>query len=135
MRLSTGVAMGRALAWLAFLVPVLAEELALKASTYEGCFDSSEPLQDYGPNEFQSSGACQKQCVLLGKAVMGLTKGTNCWCGDLLPAADSKVNDTKCNSFCVGYDKENCKSGTILDLPNTVLIHFQAADQNNGASI
>ena len=102
-------------------MPVLAEELALKAFTLEGCFDSSDPLKDYGPNDFQSSGACQEQCVRLGKAVMGLTKGTNCWCGDLIPAADSKVSDSKCNSFCVGFDKEMCRSGTIVETPTTVL--------------
>lgn len=129
MRLSTLVVLGRTLSWLSLLLPVLAEELALKAFTYEGCFDSSDPLQDHGSNEFQSSGACQKQCVLLGKAVMGMTKGTNCWCGDLLPAADSKVNDAKCNSFCVGFDKENCTFGTIVGRPNTVLMLFRRRSQ------
>ena len=125
MRLSTIVVLGRTLSWLSLLVPVLAEELALKALTYEGCFDSSDPLQDHGPDEFQSSGDCQKQCVELGKAVMGMTKGTNCWCGDLMPASDSKVNDAKCNSFCVGYDKENCMTGTVLGLLNIMLIIFR----------
>lgn len=117
--------MVRTLAWLAWLVPVFADELALKATTYEGCFDTSEPLEDHGPNEFQSSGACQKQCVLLGKPVMGMTKGTHCWCGDLMPATDSKVKDTKCSSFCVGYDKENCTSGTVLGFSNTADIFFR----------
>lgn len=121
MRPSSVVVFGKALSWLGLLVPVLAEELALKAFTYEGCFDSSDPLQDHGSQEFQSSGACQKQCVLLGKAVMGLAKGTNCWCGDLMPAADSKVSDSQCDSFCVGFDKENCTSGTTLGPPSRVL--------------
>lgn len=130
MRLSSLVILGQALSWMSRSVPVLADQLALKAMTAEGCYATSDPLEDHGPNEFQSSGACQKQCVLLGKAVLGLTKGTNCWCGDQIPAAASKVEDSKCNAFCVGYDKENCMWGTFPGPPSTMLTLFRRRSKN-----
>lgn len=33
---------------------------------------------------------------------MGLSDGENCWCGDLLPPLESKVDDKKCNTPCSG---------------------------------
>ncbi len=108
MRLSSLVIFERALLLITLLGPVLAQDLALKAYTLKGCYDSSEPLEDFGAHDFQSYGECQKRCVSLGKAVMGLAKGTNCWCGDLIPAKDSKVSDSKCDSPCEGYGTDMC---------------------------
>jgi cell wall integrity and stress response component len=114
MRLSSLVVIGKVLSFLSLFDIVLADEVALKAFTHQGCFESSEPLEDEGSQEFQSLGACQKQCVELGKAVMGLAKGSHCWCGDFVPAADSKVPDSKCSSPCVGYDIENCSQNPSI---------------------
>ena len=123
MRLSSLVVLGKALALISLLAPVLAADLALKALSREGCFESSDPLEDHGDDLFQSSGHCQEQCVGLGKPVMGMTKGTNCWCGDFIPAADSKVSDSKCSSPCAGFDKENCTSATLPVPPDRALTH------------
>lgn len=113
MRLPPSIDLASILSVMSLVVSVLTQDIALKTFTPQGCFDSSDPLEDHGPNEFQSTGACQKQCVLLGKAVMGLTKGTNCWCGDYIPTADAKVSDSQCSSPCVGYDIKTCTWGTI----------------------
>lgn len=78
--------------------------------TYKGCFSSGDPLEDHGPATFQTAGNCQPICLGLGKAVMGLVDGSNCYCGDLLPPADTKVDNDLCNTPCNGYDKDNCKS-------------------------
>ena len=80
----------------------------LKTYTYQGCFSSSKPLADQGSWTYQSPGYCQGLCVKLQKAVMGTTDGSNCFCGDQLPVANSKVSDSKCNTPCFGYDKDNC---------------------------
>lgn len=80
----------------------------LRAIQFSGCFSSSYPLQDMGSYTFQSSGACQNECGAQNKPVMGLTSGTNCFCGDQLPPSDSKVDDTDCNTPCAGYNKEFC---------------------------
>lgn len=90
--------------------------------TDEGCFSSSAPLTDQGSATYQSSGYCQPICVDLGYSVMALTEGSNCWCGDMLPAADTKVGDDKCDTPCDGYNKENCM---FMDPPaDTSCAHY-----------
>ncbi|KAI9777717.1 MAG: hypothetical protein M1839_008636 [Geoglossum umbratile] len=81
----------------------------LKTLIYAACYSSSDPLQSEGPYTYQSSGYCQKLCVeTYNKPVMGLTEGSDCWCGDKLPANSTKVDDSKCNNPCTGFDKEKC---------------------------
>ena len=82
----------------------------LSTMTYQGCFSSSDGLTDQGSWTFQTSGYCQPICVNANQAVLATTGGTNCFCGDVLPPADSKVDDSKCSTPCDGYDTEECKS-------------------------
>ena len=86
----------------------------LKPLVYKGCFTSSAGMMDLGSYMYQSPGYCQQQCVDQNKPVMGTTMGSNCWCGDLLPASSNKVSDSECNSKCNGYDKDTCKSQLSL---------------------
>ncbi|KAK5130068.1 hypothetical protein LTR08_002501 [Meristemomyces frigidus] len=95
--------------------------------TYQGCFSSSDGLTDQGSWTYQTSGYCQPICVDANQAVLATTGGTNCWCGDVLPQADSKVDDSKCNTPCDGYPAEECGgsgfysvylSGTEATVPN-----------------
>ncbi|OQO01615.1 hypothetical protein B0A48_12651 [Cryoendolithus antarcticus] len=81
---------------------------ALNAMTYQGCYSSSQPLTDQGPWTYQTSGYCQPICVKQGQAVLGLSGGSDCWCGDMLPSPGTKVGDEMCSTPCNGYDKENC---------------------------
>ncbi|KAL9126534.1 MAG: hypothetical protein Q9217_004438 [Psora testacea] len=87
---------------------VLAQDLALKPMVYQGCYSSSTGMTSAGYHEFQSSGYCQKECVKRNMAVMGTTKGTDCWCGNLLPPSDSKTSDSTCDSKCSGYGQDAC---------------------------
>ena len=80
----------------------------LKPLVYKGCYTSSKPMTDQGPWTYQSPGYCQQICVKLNKPVMGLTEGSNCWCGDLLPSSSSKVSDSQCNTPCQGYAPDMC---------------------------
>ncbi|KAJ9620936.1 Stress-activated PKC1-MPK1 kinase pathway sensor [Taxawa tesnikishii (nom. ined.)] len=80
----------------------------LNAMTYVGCFSSSQPLTNQGSYTYQTSGYCQPICVGKNNAVLGLTGGSYCWCGDEIPAASSKVDDSKCNSPCTGYGQDDC---------------------------
>lgn len=82
----------------------------MEAPSTIGCFATPTPLVDHGSYTFQSSGNCQKVCYQLQQPVMGLTSGTNCSCGSLLPPKDSQVDDSKCNTKCSGYDLDFCKS-------------------------
>ncbi|KAF2429499.1 hypothetical protein EJ08DRAFT_273234 [Tothia fuscella] len=91
------------------------------ALTYEGCFSSAEPMSDHGPWTFQSSGNCQPICLQLEMPVMGLVNGSNCYCGALLPVADSKVPDDQCSTPCQGIDTENCGGANLWSVYRTGL--------------
>jgi len=85
------------------------QDIALKTLIPVACYSSSDPLTDQGPYTYQSSGYCQKLCVeTFNKPVMGLSEGTDCWCGDELPANSTKVDSSKCNAPCAGFDQEKC---------------------------
>ncbi|KAK4960145.1 Protein SLG1 [Elasticomyces elasticus] len=87
---------------------ILRTRQALAAMTYEGCYSSSTGLTDQGSYMYQTKGWCQPICVKQDHAVLGLSGGSNCWCGDTLPPASSKVDDSSCNTPCNGYGQENC---------------------------
>lgn len=112
------------------LIPVFA-----LPSTPEGCFSSSDPLQDQGPWTFQSLGYCQDKCTGLQKAVMAM-KGANCWCGDEIPANSTKVADSKCNIKCNGFPSDICKSISLTryDVWLLCLILFEVVDRVLGQS-
>ena len=88
---------------------VSAQSSSMKTLVYEGCFTSSADMTDLGSYTYQSPGYCQQQCVSQNMPVMGTTMGSNCWCGDLLPASSSKVSDSECSSKCNGYNLDTCK--------------------------
>ncbi|KIX00776.1 uncharacterized protein Z518_09841 [Rhinocladiella mackenziei CBS 650.93] len=81
---------------------------APKSITTLGCYQHPDPLVEQGDYTFQTSGYCQSQCVAMNKAVMAITGGSTCYCGDELPSLDQEVSDDKCDSPCNGYDQENC---------------------------
>ncbi|KAI7266000.1 hypothetical protein KC345_g8296 [Hortaea werneckii] len=83
-------------------------EKRLSAMTYEGCYSSSAGLTDQGSYTYQTSGYCQEQCAPNNFAVMGLSGGSNCWCGNALPQSSNKVSDSKCSTPCNGYGQDNC---------------------------
>jgi cell wall integrity and stress response component len=83
--------------------------LAASAMTDIGCFETGVPLENHGHFQFRSPGNCQLVCLELDKDVMGLSDGENCWCGDLIPPEDSKVNNSTCSTTCRGDDTSLCK--------------------------
>ncbi|KAI9697868.1 MAG: hypothetical protein M1820_007655 [Bogoriella megaspora] len=102
----------------------------LRALKFQGCFSSGYPLEDQGSYTFQSSGACQNECGALKKPVMGLTSGTDCFCGDQLPPLDSKLDDDECNTPCAGFNKEFCgaENKWTIYLTGTTLNQISNAD-------
>ncbi|EMC99977.1 hypothetical protein BAUCODRAFT_30404 [Baudoinia panamericana UAMH 10762] len=96
------------------LLPVAAgpraelRQRGLSTMTYEGCFSSSSGFTNQGDYMYQTSGYCQPLCVNQNDAVLATNNGSSCWCGNTLPPANSKVDDSQCNVPCNGFDKENC---------------------------
>lgn len=82
--------------------------VALKTMTDIGCFSSGGLLVDQGSYTYQTAGYCQCQCATLNKAVMATYKGSDCYCGDLLPPTDTVASNSSCNSPCQGYDTAVC---------------------------
>jgi cell wall integrity and stress response component len=78
-----------------------------------GCFTSQDPLIYRMKYTFDSSGSCQDVCYGEKYNVLGLGNGTDCYCGNQLPAADTKVDDSQCNTKCAGFPDENCKLRSI----------------------
>ncbi|KAF2033338.1 hypothetical protein EK21DRAFT_109135 [Setomelanomma holmii] len=73
-----------------------------------GCFATGTPLENHGNYDFQSPGNCQLVCLQENKAVMGLSDGVNCWCGDLIPAKAWQVDNSSCETTCSGDDRWKC---------------------------
>ncbi len=63
---------------------------------------------DQGSYTFQTAGYCQCVCATLNKPVMATSKGSDCYCGDLLPAQDTIASNSSCNSPCNGYGTADC---------------------------
>ena len=82
--------------------------VALKTMVSMGCFSSAGQLVDQGSYTFQSAGYCQCQCATLDKAVMATSKGSNCYCGDLLPPTNTAASNSSCNTPCNGYGDADC---------------------------
>lgn len=94
--------------------------ISMNAYTYIGCFSSSTPMKDQGSYTYQTPGYCQPICYQLSDGAMGLTGGSNCYCGDSLPAKSDLVDDSYCNATCNGYDTEYCRSCRCQKIDRTV---------------
>lgn len=94
----------------AFLTSTLffAASVPVMADTSKGCYSDSTPLKDQGPYTFQSSGYCKQLCTKKNMAVYALYQGSNCLCGDEIPAESAKVSDDECNVSCNGYPSDKC---------------------------
>ncbi|TEY34328.1 hypothetical protein BOTCAL_0636g00020 [Botryotinia calthae] len=84
-----------------------------KTLTYKRCFSSGDGLAKNSSYTYNSKGYCQTQCVPADYAVQATYNSNECWCGNYLPPADDRVDDSKCDSPCVGIDTEMC-GGTKL---------------------
>ncbi|KAF2685611.1 hypothetical protein K458DRAFT_15075 [Lentithecium fluviatile CBS 122367] len=92
------------------VVTITEPTTTLPASAMEtiGCFATGVPLEDHGSGEFASPGKCQLICLQLNKNILGLSEGTNCWCGDLVPPESTKTDNSSCSTTCSGTDKAIC---------------------------
>jgi cell wall integrity and stress response component len=73
-----------------------------------GCYDDAGSLTEFGDAIYQTSGYCQSNCTGLEKPVMAIIGGSTCFCGDELPAKNHEVDDSKCNSICMGFGEQTC---------------------------
>lgn len=81
---------------------------SLSPTTSKGCYSSSNGLQFQGSDQYMTQGLCQDNCAAIGKPVMGLTGGSDCYCGDLLPPESAITSDSDCETVCNGFGQP-CK--------------------------
>ncbi|KAH7378710.1 hypothetical protein BKA66DRAFT_442737 [Pyrenochaeta sp. MPI-SDFR-AT-0127] len=79
-----------------------------------GCFETGTPLEDHGPYVFQSPGNCQLVCIEQGKNVFGMSDGSNCYCGDKLPAKEWQIDNSTCDTSCGGEKNYDCGGPGVL---------------------
>jgi cell wall integrity and stress response component len=87
-------------------------DVQYNTTTYIGCYSSAGDLSKSDSFTYQSYGHCQEKCIPKSgenpQAVMGLNKGSDCWCGGALPPEGDKVDDTECNTGCTGFGTDMC---------------------------
>lgn len=95
---------------LCMAAPLLAQEgRGYKEMTPEGCFSSAGPLElTKTDDKYQTDGACQVTCADLKKPVMAMSASAECWCGDLLPPEEDKVDEEECDWPCPGFPGHKC---------------------------
>lgn len=82
------------------------------ALTYQGCFSSAGELTKNTSYIYNTQGYCQTQCVPAGYNVEAVSAAKDCYCGNALPPASDKVDDSKCNAPCAGFDEVMCGGTT-----------------------
>ncbi|OAL54839.1 hypothetical protein IQ07DRAFT_584002 [Pyrenochaeta sp. DS3sAY3a] len=96
--------------------PITTPTVTLPASQIVdiGCFETGIPLENHGPYLYRSPGNCQLVCLEQKKNVMGLSDGENCWCGDLIPAAEWQTKNESCDTSCSGEKNYDCGGPGLL---------------------
>ena len=80
----------------------------------QGCFSSTLGLKVVNTTDiYTSKGSCSVQCA--GSDVFALTNSTWCYCGSQLPPADTKVDDSSCNTPCPGFPANTCMFVSMLN--------------------
>ncbi|KAF4241215.1 hypothetical protein CNMCM6457_006318 [Aspergillus fumigatiaffinis] len=64
-----------------------------------------------------SNGYCQQLCLKSNNnLVFALTKGSNCLCGNVLPAKSAKTADSDCNVKCAGWPDVMCGGASTFSV-------------------
>jgi cell wall integrity and stress response component len=85
-------------------------------ASYYACYSTTGSMKEtISKDIYMARGACRTECVKdPGYAVMAMTKGTDCYCGQKLPNDAFKVDDAKCKQPCGGFATETCKHSIVL---------------------
>lgn len=82
----------------------------LNSFNVQGCFDDFGELEFMGTPDWNSKSKCAElTCRAKNYAVAATSGGNECYCGHKYPSSKNRVDDSKCNVGCTGYDIEACK--------------------------
>jgi cell wall integrity and stress response component len=100
------------------LTTLLASPFISAQTSYQGCYSVDDNLTPTNTSIYQSKGLCGGTiCSPLGYAVMGMTAGSQCWCGNSIPA--TQVLGQNCNEQCPGYPNDTCIYPPLLPPSST----------------
>lgn len=107
-------------------------QVQYNTTTYMGCYSSAGTLTKSDSFTYQSYGHCQEQCIPKSgenaQAVMGLNRGSDCWCGSTLPPESDKVDEEQCNTGCTGFGTDDCGGR------NTFSVYLTGFDDSVGTT-
>lgn len=89
--------------------------------TSQGCFSSRVSAWSTENDRFASPGSCANLCRQKEMPVAAL-RGAACYCGEEYPAADTLVEDAKCNYPCPGYPLDACKQRPFPESPLSAIL-------------
>lgn len=95
------------------LIPLVAA-----TSSALGCYSSVPNLKDVKQYTFQSHGYCIDQCIEAGFRFAALKDGITCGCSNTIPLSSAKLDDDKCDQYCAGWPRDNCKLLPGHPIPN-----------------
>jgi len=94
-----------------------AQQARLNVPGYQGCFSSNAGATLVNNTDiYNSQGKCVERCLAAEYAVELLSDAKECWCGQKLPSSVTKVDESKCNRPCIGYNIENCGGIGFFDV-------------------
>ncbi|KAG4434931.1 hypothetical protein IFR05_009572 [Cadophora sp. M221] len=76
--------------------------------TSQGCFSSSTGMIFNDTLQYNSRGSCGDNCYALQYATFAMTNSSYCYCGENLPPASTKADNSKCTIGCPGFGSELC---------------------------
>jgi cell wall integrity and stress response component len=83
--------------------------LSAAQNVYQGCYQLDSTLNLTDTSIYQSKGRCGGQiCEVKNYAVFGMTSGSQCLCGNSIPA--KQVTPDHCQIQCPGYPDDTCTS-------------------------
>jgi cell wall integrity and stress response component len=95
-------------------------DVQYNATTYVGCYSTGGAMSKSDSFTYQSFGHCQGQCIPKSgenpQPVMGLNKGSDCWCGSALPPESDKVDDKQCDKGCTGFGTDMCGGASTFSV-------------------
>lgn len=104
-------------------------------SKFVGCYSSSDGLGSATSYEFQSSGWCTNKCS--DSAAFGLTGGSDCLCGNLIPPSSDKVDTSKCDTNCDGWPEDKCGGKgyySVYTLKDNVGTYSSSSSSNSSST-
>jgi len=114
--------------------PSQSSSLGKRDLSYSGCYSSADGLTEGGTYLYQSTSYCQQNICTGQQSVMGLTNGNDCFCGNSVPPASSKVDDSKCNVGCTGFGQTKCGGKGFYSVYLTGNGEFDASDPSSSSS-